>query len=63
MVSAECDDGEDMQARREDVTQALGSIRLPTGAKASGFERINPQQFPVIPGETAGRAHGVVGGQ
>ncbi len=48
IVTAEFDYGEDMQARQEDVTQALGGVQLPDGAEASQVERINLQQFPII---------------
>jgi HAE1 family hydrophobic/amphiphilic exporter-1 len=48
IVTAEFDYGENMQARQEDVTQALGSIQLPDGAEAPEVERINLQQFPTI---------------
>jgi len=48
IVVAEFDYGEDMGARQEDITQALGAVQLPQGAESPQVERINLQQFPVV---------------
>lgn len=48
IVVAEFDYGEDMGARQEDISQALGAIELPQGAERPQVERINLQQFPVV---------------
>ena len=48
IVTAEFEYGADMQARQEEVTQALSSVSLPDGVGAPAIERINLQQFPII---------------
>jgi HAE1 family hydrophobic/amphiphilic exporter-1 len=46
IVIAEYEYGDDMGARQEELTSALGSIPLPEGAQPTDIQRINLQQFP-----------------
>lgn len=48
IVIVEFDYGEDMQALREEVSQAVGGIPLPNGVSTPEVERVNLQQFPII---------------
>jgi HAE1 family hydrophobic/amphiphilic exporter-1 len=47
IVIAEYEYGDDMGARQEELTNAIGSIPLPNGAQATDVQRINLQQFPI----------------
>ena len=48
VVVAEFDYGDDMAARQDELTRALASFQLPTGAQQPDVQRINLQQFPVV---------------
>ena len=47
IVVAEYDYGDDMLARQDELTSAIGNIPMPQAAQSPQVERINLQQFPI----------------
>lgn len=48
IVVAEFDYSDDMTERQDEVSRAIASVQLPTGAQQPDVQRINLQQFPVV---------------